>query len=299
MLPDLKLYIKMKAVEKRPPQEVGKSFSVFTEVGQYFPVPWHYHPEYELVSVVKSSGRRMVGDNIGNFDEGDLVLMGPLLPHVWVNDPAYKAGTADHQAKAIVIQFVENFLGENFLNLPEIHSCRTFLELSKNGIVIKGAAQAKINALMKKILFMNALQRLSVLFSIFDILSTCRQYELLVSPGFLQKTPQLKCSDRFNNITEYIMRNFDRDISLTEIASVANMGVTSFCNFFKDHYKTTFIEYLNSFRIGHACKLLAENDETIIGIAYDCGYNSLANFNRQFKKLKNMNPSEFRKTMEV
>jgi AraC-like DNA-binding protein len=289
----------MKAVEKRLPLEADKSFSVFSEVAKFFPVPWHFHPEFELVSVINSTGRRIVGDHIGYFDESDLVLMGPLLPHVWVNDPVYLSGNAGQNAQAIVIHFVEKFNGENFQSIPEIQACKTFLDLAQYGMVIKGTARIRINALLKKMVFMNGLQRLSALFSIFDILSTSTDYDLLASPGYVRKTPQLKCSDRFSKVTEYIMRNFDRDISLTEIASIANMGVTSFCNFFKDNYRRTFIDYLNDIRIGHACKLLSEKDDNIVEVAYECGYNSLANFNRQFKKIKRMNPSEFRKGVEV
>jgi AraC-like DNA-binding protein len=108
---------------------------------------------------------------------------------------------------------------------------------------------------------------------------------------------QFKCSNRFSNVTDYIMRNFDRDIPLTEIAGVANMAVTTFCNFFKEHHRVTFIEYLNSVRVGHACKLLSEKDHNIAEIAYECGFNNLANFNRQFKKLKRMTPSEYKRTL--
>ncbi len=101
----------MKSVERRLPQEFDKSFIVFNESGTCFPYPWHYHPEYELVLIRKSTGRRMVGDHIGYFDEGDLVFMGPMLPHVWVNDPVFVNGEAGYLADAIVIQFVSDFLG--------------------------------------------------------------------------------------------------------------------------------------------------------------------------------------------
>lgn len=104
----------MKSIEVRLPQDFDKSFVVFKEKGQYFPCPWHYHPEYELVLVLKSQGRRMVGDHIGNFQEGDLVCMGPYLPHVWVNESSFVDGTADYEAEAIVIHFQEDFLGEDF-----------------------------------------------------------------------------------------------------------------------------------------------------------------------------------------
>ena len=96
------------------PQDYDKSFVVFKEAGKFFPCPWHYHPEFELVLVIKSTGRRMVGDNIGYFKEKDLVLIGSMLPHVWVNDPKYTTSKADSLAEAIVIHFKDIFLGEHF-----------------------------------------------------------------------------------------------------------------------------------------------------------------------------------------
>lgn len=288
----------MKAIEQRLPQDFDKSFIVFRETGKFFPCPWHYHPEYELVLITSSTGRRMVGDHIGYFDKDDLVFMGPTLPHVWINDPHYINGEADHLADGIVIQFVEKFLGEKFLGIPEMADFKKILELSNHGMVIKGKTKEKINSLMKAMLDMNGLQRLSALFTIFDLLSTTTEYELLASPGFVQKT-QLQCSSRFSKVTEYIMRNFDRDITLPEVAAESNMAITTFCNFFKEHYRVTFIEYLNTVRVGYACKLLSDNSKNVVEIAYESGYKNLANFNRQFKKFKNMTPTEYRKTVNM
>jgi AraC-like DNA-binding protein len=290
----------MKSIERRLPQEIDKSFIVFNEVGPYFPYPWHYHPEYELVMIRRSTGRRMVGDHIGHFEEGDLVFMGPLIPHVWVNDPEFVQGKKEYLADAIVIQFVDNFLGQTFMQIPEMNEFRQFLKISDRGMVIKGKAREKINALMEEMLPNNGLQRLSSLFSIFDILSGLKksEYELLASPGSLQNINS-NTSDHFNKINEYIMRNFYEDISLPEIASVANMAVTTFCNFFKKHYRVTFVEYLNRVKIGYACKLFSENDVNVVEAAYKSGYNNLSNFNKQFKKLKNMTPSEYRKKLEM
>lgn len=290
----------MKAIEKRLPREYDKSFIVFREVGPFFPVPWHYHPEYELVLVTKSTGRRMVGDHIGYFEDGDLVFMGPRLPHVWVNDTAYYENTG-LEADAIVIHFEESFLGADFLNIPEMENFKKFLQLSRRGLAIKGNTREKINALMKKMLVTgHGLKQLSLLLKIFDILSNYPEYESLASPGYLLSSQADDQSDRFSKVTEYIMRNFDRDIALPEIASVANMAMTTFCNFFKKHYGLTFVEYLHVVRIGHACKLLSEkNQETVIDIAYECGFNNLAHFNRQFKRIKKMTPTEYRRMVNI
>jgi AraC-like DNA-binding protein len=287
----------VKVIEQRLPKDFDKSFIVFEEVGQFFPCPWHFHPEYEIVLVTKSFGRRMVGDHIGYFEEGDIVFMGPYLPHVWVNDPLYASGQADHLAEAIVVQFEKNFLGEKFMELPEVSELNHLLYLSERGLVIKGKAREKVSSLMKTMPGLNGLQRLSILFSIFDVLNRNKEYELLTNPGFVQNF-EFKSSEKFKKVTEYIMMNFDEEIQLHDIATIANMAVTTFCNFFKTQFRMTFIEYLNVIRVGHACKLLAQKENTIVDIAYRCGYQNIANFNRQFKKLKNMTPREYRNTLE-
>lgn len=286
----------MEYVELNLPQEPDKSFVVFKEIGKFFPCPWHYHPEYELVSVVKSTGRRMTGDHIGYFKEGDLALLGPFLPHLWANDAEFVNGKGNSLAEAIVIHFKENSLGDQLFKIPEMESFNNFLKMSNRGISIKGEAKAKINSLMKKMPDSNGLQRLSFLFSIFDILSGIVEYELLASPGFVENI-NLNGTDRLKKVIDYVIKNFDQDITLPKAASHANMSLTSFCNFFKGNYRLTFVEYLNSVRVGHACKLLTEKDRRIVDVAYGSGYNSLANFNKQFKRYKQMTPTEYRKAV--
>lgn len=288
----------MKAIEQRLPQDFDKSFVVFRETGDYFPCPWHFHPEYELVLVLKSTGRRMVGDHIGSFDEGDLVFMGPGVPHVWLNDPQFLNNEVDYKADAIVIHFVDSFLGDKFLSIPEMESFKNFLSQSSRGMAFFGKTRTKINQLMLNMVEMSGLKRLSALFEIFDMLATSSEYKLLASPGYTEQV-HLRASDRFGKVTEHILRNFDKEITLAEVASIANMAVTTFCNFFKEHFRVTFVEYLNTVRIGYACKLLADDEYNIVEIAYESGFNNLANFNRQFKRFKNMTPTEYRKKIEV
>jgi AraC-like DNA-binding protein len=288
----------MKSIELRLPRDIDKSFVVFREIGRFFPCPWHYHPEYELVLVLKSSGRRMVGDHIGNFREDDLVFMGSMLPHVWVNDPLYLNGKARNLAEAIVIHFKEDFLGGQFFDIPEMEAMKKFLQLSRRGMMIKGKTRARINAIMKKMMPMTGLQRLLALMSLIEILSSSSEFELLASPCFIHNLDHGE-TNRLGPVMEYIMRNFDQEITLPKVASMANMGLTTFCNFFKENYRVTFVEYLNIVRVGHACKLLSSGYQTIAEVAYSCGFGTLANFNRQFKKYKGMTPSEYRSNLNA
>src|SRR5690606_2463102 len=197
-----------------------------------------------------------------------------------------------------VLHFLEDFLGNNFLNLPEAESLKKVLTLANRGLVILGSTRMRIAKIMNGMLEQNGLKRLASLFEIFDILSNSTEYEPLASPSYMENTKETY-SDRYSKITEYVLRNFHREITLKEVADEANMAMTTFCNFFKEHFRMTFIEYLNAIRIGHVCKLLANKDKTIITVAYECGFNNLANFNRQFKRLKDMTPKEYRKALEA
>lgn len=288
----------MKAIELRFPQDLDNSFVLFRETGKYFPCPWHFHPEYELVLVLRSTGRRLVGDHIGYFDDGDLVFMGSGIPHVWVNDQQFVNGEAGYDADALVIHFRDSFLGEQFLNIPEMESFKNILKLSSRGLSYHGKTKIKINKIMNEMVTMSGLKRLSALLDIFDLLAKSTEYTLLASPGHNQKF-ELKSSDRFGKVSEYITQNFDKEISLPEVASIANMSVTTFCNFFKVHFRVTFIHYLNMVRIGYACKLLADGEHNIVEIAYQSGFKNLGNFNKQFKFYKKMTPSEYRKIIDV
>lgn len=287
----------MKAIEFRLPKEFDKSFIVFSEKGSHFPCPWHYHPEYELVLINKSTGKRMVGDHIGHFDEGDLVLMGPNLPHVWVNDKKYIENKDNSAAEGTVIHFTSDFIGQDIFKIPECLSLTEIFKLSSRGIHIKGEVSQQIAEIMISMIFENGLKRLSSIFEIFNILCSMKEYEVLASPNFLFSS--LKENSRHSKINDYILRNFHKPITLNEVAYEANMATTTFCNFFKEHYRMTFIEYVNHIRIGHFCKLISENDKSILEAAYDCGFNSVANFNRQFKKLKGMSPSEFKRSLFI
>jgi AraC-like DNA-binding protein len=284
----------MKPVEFHLPQDFDKSFIVFREKGDFFPAPWHFHSHYEFVLVTESTGKRMVGDNIGFFGPEDLVFMGSRLPHVWLNDKVYLDRQATTKADAIVLHFNDDFLGKDFMSIPEMEGFRKFLALSERGIVILGETRKRINAVMKKMPEMSGLERLASLLIIFNILSDTTDFELLASPRFVANQ-NWDVSSRFKNVIHFIMQNFDKDLTLSEVAEHSNMGVTAFCNFFREQFRCTFIEYLTSVRVGHACKLLSESDRNVVEIAYESGFNNLANFNRQFKKLKNMTPSDYRK----
>ncbi len=288
----------MKLILQRLVQAPDKSFIVYHEKEPFFSSPWHYHPEYELVLITKSTGKRIIGDHIGYFEEGDLVFIGSQLPHVYDNDPLYMTGVPGLNAEAIVIQFLPEFLGNVLSQAPELESFRHFLEKSSKGLQISGTTRARVASLMVAMVEMDGLQRLISLLSIFDQLANTIDYAPLASPGFLNNF-DVSASDRVRKVTEYMMNNFTRDIPLTRIAEVASMTPTNFCTFFRKYYRETFVSYLNNIRVGYACKLLAQKDMNISEIGYRSGFKNTSNFNRQFKKLKKVTPAEYRQSLSV
>lgn len=288
----------MKLILQRLVQDPDKSFIVYHEKEPFFSSPWHYHPEYELLLILKSTGKCIIGDHIEHFQEGDLFFIGTELPHVFDNDEIYLTGDQDQDAQGIVVQFLPGFLGKGFLQAPEFQPFTEVLEKSARGMKISGITRHMIADKMTAMLEMDGLQRLTNLLSIFDILSKTSEYNLLASHGFIHNF-EASSSERFRKVTNYIMKNFTDDIPLSSIAEVANMTPTNFCTFFKNFYRQTFIEYLNNIRIGYACKLLGENGKNISEIAYESGFKNISNFNRQFKKNKGVSPAKYRQALSI
>ena len=236
----------------------------------------------------------MVGDHIGTFDEGDLVFIGAGVPHLWLNEEEYFHEDSQKVADATVIHFKDDFLGEKFLNSPEMNDFNKFLALSDRGMVLHGSAREDITNIMLNMHHVKGLKRVSQLLDIFYILGQTKEYEFMTSPHFY-KDFHFASTDRFEKVTEHILKNYTKEITLPQLADIANMSVTAFSMFFKKQFRVTFTEYINEIRIGHSCKLLLKKNLNVMEVAYQSGFNNLANFNRQFKRKKQMTPSEYRK----
>lgn len=274
------------------------SFVLQKDVYAYYPTPWHYHPEFELVLVVKSTGQRTVGDHTENFADGDLVFLGPNLPHAYHNDPVYYQDNSTLTAEAIVIHFREDFLGKDFFNLPEMIPVKQLFDKAKFGLKILGDTRQQMAEKMQQMLSMSGHQRIIQLLSMLEILSLSETYQLLASPGFVQQYAA-SGTDRITKVHEYIITNFRKDIPLADAAEVAHMSVPSFCRFFKACTRKSFSHFLNEIRVGYACKLLIEDQHNISRICYESGFNNMSNFNRQFRKLTGNTPLQYKKKRNV
>lgn len=269
----------------------NSSFTIRNNKYPNFLKIWHYHPEFELVAILKSSGTRFIGDSIEQFNEGEIILIGKNLPHMWLNDKEYFAEDSTLEAQAIAIHFKEYFAGETFLNMPEMHSIRQLFENAQYGIKFSGDTIYIINSI-KKLDSLKGFDKTISFLKILNFLANHKDYKLLSSIGFVnsfKKTGKTNLAE----VYEYIVKNFKSRISLEDVANIACMNPTAFSRVFKRVNRKTFSEYLNEVRIGYACKLLMEEKYNISEICFESGYNNISNFNRQFKKTTNYSPTEY------
>lgn len=234
----------------------------------------------------------MVGDHIDRFEENDLVFLGSDTPHEWHCDKEYYDDRNEFGGEGIVIQFTYDFLGEKFFELNENKALKNFLLRSSRGFEIYGQSKKKIIPLIYKMLKMNDADQLYTLLSIFNVLSSTNELTPLSSRAFLE-TFWLKDNGPMQKALQYIMQNFKKQISVNDLLLVTNMSATTFYNSFKYSYRMSFKTYLLNVRIGYACRLLTDASKNISEIAYDSGFENLSNFNRQFKKIKGVTPSQF------
>jgi AraC-like DNA-binding protein len=274
------------------PKESEYCINCFETEVPCFDVPWHFHPETEILYIEKSTGLRFVGDHSEPFEPGDIGMIGSNLPHVWKNDSIYRKNIPGLTAHAFVVHFHENIFQGPLSVLPEIQGINQLLFDSQSGIKFTGAAKASIAAQMREIVHATGVDKLLKLIKILDVMSRTSEKQLLASSGY-SKIRKSYDFDRFDKAHRYMIDNFQKNISLNVVSEVVGMTPTSFCRYFKKHTNKSFHTVLNEIRIGHACKLLLENKMNISGICYESGFNNLSNFNEQFKKIKGISPSSY------
>lgn len=256
--------------------------------------PLHFHDLCELVWIQQSAGKRIIGDHVDHFSPGDLILMGPGLPHVWHNDAS---GEAPAHSKAIVVYFHPEFL-QGLSDEPAFQQpVSALLEKASRGMQLYGQTRQAITALMEEIAAAAGLAKILCLLHIVQQLVSSEEYQLLAGISY-RNTHDQKDTARIHQVYQYLIHHFSTDISLQTIASVANMSPNAFCRYFKRKTQKSFVQLLHEIRIGHACKLLQSEQYSIAEICYQCGYNNLTNFNKFFKQMKHCTPTEFRKQLQ-
>lgn len=275
-------------------QTLENSFvSTYAEVPYTFD-KYNYHKEYELNFQIQNSGTRYVGDSVRRFDTGDLLLIGPNIPHYWRSDDVYY-NNPELKARLVYFHFMPDFLGKDFFEIPEMAAAKSLMERAKFGVRIYGPVADRIGLRMQYLhLETNRWKRLTGLLEILNELGETNDYELLVSEGFCDSYHKAQSKERLTEIYNYIIRNHDRNLTLDEVAEHASMNVSAFCRYFKKTTSKTFSQALNEIRVGVACRSLINSDSTVAEIGYAVGYQNIAYFNRQFRKIKGVTPQEYR-----
>lgn len=271
-----------------------RSFSVRQDLVPHVNNRWHYHQEVELIHFKKGEGTQFIGDSIRRFKAGDVVLVGANLPHYWRFDELYFETGSRAQADVRVAHFNEAFWGASFLNLPENKSLKTILDKAKRGIQVTGKPRQKVAELLEQLLLAEGPQRLILLIEALSAIGASKHLTLLSSIGFQPVNIEAE-TDRINAIYEYSVKNFKRKIQLEEIAEVANISPNSFCRYFKSRTRKTYSQFLIELRVGHACKLLIENNHCLKRLCYESGFHNFTSFHKYFKMITGKSPLAYQR----
>ncbi|MCO6498018.1 MAG: helix-turn-helix domain-containing protein [Chitinophagaceae bacterium] len=269
-------------------------FMLFSRLKKRFDFPLHFHEEYELNLILNAKGaRRIVGSHIGEIDDVELVLVGSNLPHGWFNNKCKSKKITE-----ITIQWHKNLIEESFLKRNQLHFIRKMFEMSTNGISF---SRSTIESILPKILSLKEKKGFDSVLSFLSILndlSMSKNMTLLSDTGFVQDSLSYN-SRRLDKAFDFMKANYDKHITLKDVANLVNMTEVSFSRFIKKRTGVTFIDSLNEIRLGHATRMLIETTHTVAEISYSCGFNNISNFNRLFKRRKGYTPTGFREQLHI
>jgi AraC-like DNA-binding protein len=277
------------ALGYEPPEETG----LVRCLAHGFPTPlarWHYHDEYELHQIVATSGKAFVGDWIGPFQPGHVVLCGPRLPHNWISFDLPEGGVPRRDQ---VIQFAHEPLARAAQHVPELAEVMPMLERSRQGIEFFGVSELA-DRHWQAVKQSRGLQRFAAFCAYLADLARCNDYRLLSSVR-LQGEDDDSGLEQVNAVVDRVIRDIAQPLSAAVLAGELGMSESRFSRFFRRATGNTFTGFVTRVRVQRACQLLMETDHPVSHICYVVGFNNLANFNRRFLQLKGMTPSEFRR----
>ncbi len=264
------------------------SFRVRSIEMEEFDAPWHYHPEYELTYILSSKGVRYVGNHFENFMEGDLVLLGPNLPHCWKN-----SGKQSTSASAVVIQWKDDLFGQDWFLKNEFESVHKLLQASRMGVKFETKLAEQLKANFLELLSVPKFEKIICFLRILNALSQHKDFSKVCASNYSDTVHQGD-QERINTIFQYVKDNYHQKITLTGVSSKVHISEESFSRFFSNFLGKPFFTFLNEYRINAACNLLIETNLTVSEVALASGFESLPFFFRQFKKYKGCSPRHFK-----
>jgi AraC-like DNA-binding protein len=259
-----------------------------TEVS--FPFYWHYHPECELTLILEGSGQLLVGDSVEEYGPGELVLLGPNLPHT------YCSGPVEGLNRALVLQFRPELLGNVFFSLPEMRSLRHFLDRATQGFAFSFSSESRKAILYAKICGLPARSNSAQILELLEILDTLASTATARALSPTHMLPPVKTEDqkRISTICNFLCEHYDEEIDYVRLTKKLHMSQASICRLFRRATGRTMTEYVNGYRISVAAQLLRETDKSILEIAFEVGFGNYSHFNRQFQRRKGKTPRLFR-----
>jgi len=271
---------------------VDNSFVVKYDNFPHFIFPWHFHDEYEIVYIMKSTGKKFAGDAVEKFAPGDLSMFGSNLPHFYLNDPAYYCGDPDLMVNAFVIQFRKNYFSPSQLLEPEFAFVKKLLERTSSGLTFSAESITEAGKMIQEIYQKSGIERYLLFVKLLDFLGKS-EARPITTPDYMN-TSSAQGDPRMAKIYRFTTKHYNRKIVLEEAASVAGMNVTAFCRYFRQKSGKTYAQFIKELRISLACKFLKHGNQKIGQISDEAGFNNLSNFNRQFKSIIGKSPTEYR-----
>lgn len=252
---------------------------------------WHFHPEYEIVYISSGKGKRHIGNHISYYEDGDLIFLGPNLPHFGFTEQM----SGEHME--VVLQMKEDFLGKDFFTRPEMSHIQKLFERSKQGISFSQNIREKVGPDLLAMLDLKGFDRLLALLELLHFLSQTEDYTNLNAKNF---SFEVNSQDypRIQTVYDYVDSNYKDQISLDDIAQKVNMTPPAFSRYFKKLTGKTFIQFVNEYRIAHASKHLIEEDKSIAEISFESGFNNISHFNKQFKLITGVTPRVYRQNLK-
>lgn len=250
---------------------------------------WHFHPEIEILSIERSRGLRFVGDSVAPFREGDLVIIGPDLPHVWLND---NPNAPPGHAIATGVQFREDFLGESLWQAPELAPIAALLRRSRQGVRFTGPNARKAAQAMREMPRVKGVRHLLLLFTVLDLLASSRNQQTLSSSEYVPNVNRADAA-RINAACGYVRDHLTNEIWRDEAARRAGLASAAFSRFFRQKMGCTFSSYVNQLRIARAIHLMVEEEKSVSEACFASGFNNLSNFNAHFRRIKGMSPRAY------
>ena len=284
----------MKPLLEKSIENLNQSYLVKTLKEPFFDPNWHFHPHYQLFTVIKGTGTRFIGDDIRHFNVGDTVFLGPNMPHLWRSDREYFEKDSQLMTEGIVVYFKEDFLGSEFFEKSEMYDIKTLLKKSERGLDLTGQLKEELVDDLKNLPVVNGFQGIIKILSILDKLSKSTDYQYIASTTY-SNTHKISETERMRRVHEYVLKHFKENINLSTVASLSNMTDAAFCRYFKSRTNKTFSDFVKEIRIGNACKMLQDENKSISQTCYESGYNTVSNFNNQFKSLKGISPKQYQK----